>query len=103
LGGKTQSTISINIFAYKYKYRFNEQKINIISQIKIIFGNQKKFLYCGINSHNINYINLTLIKGFMDARHQGSLRKEFGVGLYTTPNIEYAVSYAGRNGFIFNF
>ena len=39
----------------------------------------------------------------MDARHQGSLRKEFGVGLYTTPDIEYAVSYAGRNGSLLIF
>src|SRR4051794_22619297 len=100
LGGKTRSTIPANIFAYEYKYKSNEQKINVISQIRDKFGDQKKFLYRGINSHNIN---LTLTEGFMDARYQGSLRKEFGVGLYTTPDIEYAVLYAGRNGSLLIF
>ncbi len=47
------------------------------------------------SSHNINAI---LSSGFMNGMNQASLRNEFGPGLYTTPNIDYSILYAGRNG-----
>ncbi|RIA83750.1 hypothetical protein C1645_742841 [Glomus cerebriforme] len=100
LGGKVRKTIPEKIFAYTYNYRKNKRKLNVISQIRNKFGDTKRFLYRGINSHNINEI---LAEGFMDVRGRASLRKDFGVGLYTTPNIDYAISYAGRNGTLIIF
>ncbi|CAG8668497.1 13325_t:CDS:2 [Funneliformis caledonium] len=100
LGGKVRNTIPANIFTYKYKFRSNEQKLNVISQIRDKFGDGRRFLYRGINSHNIN---ATLTYGFMDVIFRSSLRKEFGPGLYTTPNLDYAISYAGRNGTLLIF
>ncbi|CAG8568148.1 15926_t:CDS:2 [Funneliformis mosseae] len=94
LGGKVRNTIPASIFTYKYKFRSNEQKLNVISQIRDKFGDRRRFLYREINSHNIN---VTLTYGFI-VIYRSSLRNEYGPGIYTTPNLDYAISYAGRNG-----
>ena len=99
LGGKGEvgDCIPEKVLAYTYNYRKDEQKLKVISQIRDKFGDTRKFLYRGINSHNMN---ATLVEGFMD---RSSLRKEFGTGLYATPNIDYAIEYAGRNGTLIIF
>jgi len=56
---------------------------------------KKDFSTMEFSSHNINAI---LSSGFMNGMNQASLRNEFGPGLYTTPNIDYSILYAGRNG-----
>ncbi|CAG8526395.1 8061_t:CDS:2 [Funneliformis mosseae] len=73
-------------------------KLNVISQIRDKFGD-RRFLYRGINSQNIN---ATLTYGFI-VIFRSSLRNEYGPGIYTTPNLDYAISYAGRNGMLLIF
>ncbi|CAG8663124.1 13653_t:CDS:2, partial [Funneliformis mosseae] len=78
--------------------KFVQNKIQSVNPEKILggnikdkFGDRKRFLYCGINSHNINAILI------YELIFRSSLRNEFGLGLYTTLNLDYAISYTGRN------
>ena len=100
LGGEPRNTIPENIFIYEYTYKSKEQVLNVVSQIMDKFGHTKKFLYCGIDTHDIRE---TLLEGFMEGRGRVSMRKDFGGGLYATPDIEYAIKYAGRNGSLLVF
>ncbi len=100
LGGEPRNTIPENIFIYEYIYKPKEQVLNVVSQIMDKFDHTKKFLYRGINTHDIRE---TLLEGFMEVRGRASMRKDFGVGLYATPDIEYAIKYAGRNGSLLVF
>ncbi|CAB4382217.1 unnamed protein product [Rhizophagus irregularis] len=100
LGGEPRNTIPENIFIYGYIYKPEEQALNVVSQIMDKFGHTKKFLYRGINTHDIRE---TLLEGFMEVRGRVSMRKDFGDGLYATPDIEYAIKYTGRNGSLLVF
>ncbi|RGB35524.1 hypothetical protein C1646_759217 [Rhizophagus diaphanus] len=63
LGGEPRNTIPENIFVYEYIYKPEEQALNVVSQIMDKFGHTKKFLYRGINTHDIRE---TLLEGFME-------------------------------------
>ncbi|PKC04163.1 hypothetical protein RhiirA5_422656 [Rhizophagus irregularis] len=75
LGGEPRNTIPENIFIYEYIYKPEEQALNVRNSFRRVYGGKRS--------------------GFHEKRFWG--------GLYATPDIEYAIKYAGRNGSLLVF
>ncbi|CAG8645446.1 15703_t:CDS:2, partial [Acaulospora colombiana] len=97
VNAQCHSTFPESIFIYKWQILGkNKNREKILEQINELLYN-KYLLYRGVRTWV--EVHRAIINGFPT----NSVNNEFGFGVYTTPDFDYAVEYAGRNGAVMVF
>ncbi|CAG8752104.1 2723_t:CDS:2, partial [Racocetra fulgida] len=94
--GRAHRTFPQNILVCKEQFTYNDRP-KILDQIKNKFTD-RNFLYRGTSR---SVIPAVISAGFDLVTH--NIRNEFGPGLYTTPDIDYALRYCGQAGVLLVF